>query len=112
MGSPRACRSWSSDAQWMMIHSGTMKLGIRLSGIIPIDGIGVAGTAGHPRGELPQLTGVDVRHEGVAQLLPPPHDHVEAALRGRIDLHGADPRQVARRPREAVGAEDEERDRM
>src|SRR5207249_10027604 len=70
------------------------------------------GTRGHPRGELPRLTGVDVGHKGVAQFPAPPHDHVEAALRRRVRLHGADPRQVARRPREAVGAEDEERDRM
>ncbi len=35
----------------MMIHSGTMKLGIRLSGIIPIDGIGAVG-ANTPSEEL------------------------------------------------------------
>jgi hypothetical protein len=28
---------------WMMIHSGTAKVGVRLSGIIPIEVIGVAG---------------------------------------------------------------------
>jgi hypothetical protein len=28
---------------WMMIPSGTAKVGIRLSGIIPIEAIGVAG---------------------------------------------------------------------
>src|SRR5262245_9941273 len=65
-----------------------------------------------PRGERVEITRVHVGDEGVAELRRAPHDHVEAPVGRPVDRGGAARRRRGRRPREPVGAKDEQRDRM
>src|SRR2546428_7756742 len=66
--------------------------------------------AAEARREVEHLARVGVGHEGVAEPVGAPHHDGEAARAGAVDVARAGALPARRRPRQAVGAEDEERD--
>src|SRR5262245_3407350 len=71
-----------------------------------------SGGAGDLLGDPLQLAEVDVGHQRVAQLTSAPQDHVEAALGFDRRTGGAYRGQRALGPRQPVGTEHDERDRV